>query len=331
MKRRDFHKTLIAATALPSPKSFKTSKKLKVGDRVGLIAPASKIDETRLQKAVKNMESIGLQVFYDPKILETQGYLGGSDQHRVDQLHAMYADKKIDAIWCVRGGYGATRLLDQIDFELIRSNPKPLLGYSDITALLNTIHEKTNSPCFHAPVASSTFSKYTIDQLAPIWGLKEQYELRPSIENQQNKDEAFRYYPIIEGTGEGRLVGGNLSLIVSLLGTAHALNTRGKIVFIEDIGEHCYRIDRMLTQLLSAGFFDGVQGILFGVFEDCTPEREGTQTLKEVLTDRLKPLGIPCAYGFSFGHIRHQMTLPIGAEVLINTQNGRILLQNDGY
>lgn len=331
MKRREFHKTIIAGAAVSKAIPLVTAKKLKRGDRVGLIAPASKIDKAKLNKAIANLESIGLEAVYDWDILSTKGYLAGDDQHRVNQIHDMYSDQSLAAIWCVRGGYGATRLLDKLDFDLIRRNPKPLLGYSDVTALLNTIYQKTKSPCFHAPVASSTFSEYTVQQLQPIWGLKKPLEVQASVNNQKKEAPAYQYYSIVEGTATGQLAGGNLSLIVSLIGTAHEIETEGKIVFIEDIGEHCYRIDRMLTQLLSSGFFDGVKGIILGIFEDCTPEREGTQSLQEVLVDRLLPLGIPTAYGYSFGHIRDQMTLPVGSTVTINTLNGGLVLQTDGY
>ena len=331
MKRRDFHKTIISAAAITKSIQLKPAKKLMKGDRVGLIAPASKIDKQKLYRAVVNLETLGLEAVYDWDILAAEGYLAGNDEHRVKQIHEMYADESIAAIWCVRGGYGATRLLDQLDFELIRQNPKPLLGYSDVTALLNTIHQKTKSPCFHAQVACVPFSEYTIEQLQPIWGLSESFEVLPSKNNKKKGDAAYESYSIVEGSATGPLVGGNLSLIVSLIGTAHEIETDGKIVFIEDIGEHCYRIDRMVTQLISSGFFTGVKGIILGIFEDCTPEREGTQTLKEVLMDRLQPLGIPAAYGYSFGHLRDQMTLPIGSTVTINTRNHEFILQTDGY
>ena len=339
MKRRKFNKLVVKGSILSSmvPKDMSSYKRknqpLKKGDRVGLITPAGIITEERLDKTKANLEALGLDYHYTHNVLLRDGYMAGPDAMRLKEIHEMYADKSIDAIWCIRGGYGTTRLLDYLDFELIRENKKPLIGYSDITALHNTIHQKTGSPCFHGPVASSTMTPYTSEHLAPIFGLSKPYVINNSQENidKGQEEEVFKFSTITSGKAKGELVGGNLSLLVSLLGTDHAVKTKNKIVFIEDIGEAPYRIDRMLTQLISADFFKKVKGIVLGIFAGCERKDDETQTLQQVVHERIKRLQIPAVYGFSFGHIDNQCTFPIGAKAEFDADAGTVTLLEDGY
>ena len=321
----------MAAPLITKSKQYPNSKvkykPLKKGDTVGLVTPSGPISQKRLDNAMLNMESLGLKAIYTDQVMAIDGYLAGSDESRLTELHEMFQNQKVDAIWCVRGGYGATRYLDQIDFDIIKNNPKPLIGYSDITALLNTIYQRTGNPCFHGPIAGSLFSEYTEKGLAPLFSRKEvMFSLSANNVERGNEESAYQYRVIVPGKIEGELCGGNLSLLAAMTGTAHAVDANGKVVFIEDVGEEPYRIDRMLTQLISAGFFNGVKGIILGVFADCEKVDKNSWTLQETITERMKAIGVPCVYGFSFGHIKDQLTFPIGAKVNMDSVKGELTL-----
>jgi len=308
---------------------LKPKRYLQKGDTVGLIAPAGVINETRLAKAIKNIEGLGFKTYHTPRVLNQNGYLAGTDQARLFDLHQMFANPEIDGIWCIRGGYGTTRIIDEVDFGLIKKNPKPLIGYSDITTLLNSIYKRTGNLCFHGPVGVSTLTDYSIQHFAPIFGLKKEYHIEHASENMKKskEDHLYKFYNINPGKVKGKLVGGNLTLLCSLLGTKHEVKTKNKILFIEDIGEEPYRIDRMLTQLISSGSLKKVKGIMIGICAGCErKEDDDNQTIKEVILDRIKPLGIPSAYGFSFGHIDHHFTIPIGADAEVDFEQGSVLL-----
>lgn len=339
MKRRTFNHLITKGAIMSSLVSSDLSgykpknHPLKKGSKIGLITPAGIIDEDRIAKTKSNLDQLGLTYYHTKNVMLKEGYMAGSDTIRLKELHDMYADKSIDGIWCIRGGYGTTRLLDYIDFDIIKKNKKPLIGYSDITALLNTIHQKTGSPCFHAPVASSTMTPYTSKHLAPLFGLKENHIIELSEENIQQGKEAdvYQFATITPGIVKGKLAGGNLSLLVSLMGTKHEVKTKNRIVFIEDVGEAPYRIDRMLTQLISAGFFKKAAGIVLGVFAGCHQKEENKQSLHDVVFERIKRLQIPAVYGFSFGHIDNQCTFPIGAKAEFDADGGTVTLLEDGY
>ncbi len=331
MERRKFYKLVFAASSLPllslknSPRlgkilpSQKTS--LTKESKIGLICPGSPITQEKLDTAIENVSIFGFNPVFTKNVLLKKGYLAGSDQERLDDLHEMFSRPDVSAIWCIRGGYGCTRLLNQINYKLIRQNPKPLIGYSDITALLNTIHQKTKNPCYHGPVASSPMTDYTKAMLTPILDNIFPHEINISPNTNEHKP-----YTIYPGIINGRLAGGNLSLIAALEGTPYAINSKNKIVFIEDVGEKPYRIDRMLTQLLESGFLKQAAGIILGEFADCEAKDDSSLTLKEVLLDRLQPLKIPTVYGYSFGHIDNQCTLPIGVLATLNTEKQIVTL-----
>jgi len=292
---------------------------LKPEDKVGLITPAGFITEEKLHNAINNLASIGLKPVFHKNILEKKGYLAGSDERRLNELHSMYKDENIKAIWCVRGGYGTTRVLDKISYNLIKQNPKPLLGYSDITALNQAIYKKTGIPGFQAVVASGNFTPYVVENLKNcLFSNSENIKINIF---EEHKEDA---YIITEGNMSGTLAGGNLALIVSLLGTPFDMAWDNKIIFLEDVSEAPYRIDRMLTQLISSGKFNRVKGIILGKFNDCEPDEDdkiNSMSLKEVIIDRLKPLNIPAVYGFSFGHIKNRAIIPVGINANFNTEN----------
>jgi muramoyltetrapeptide carboxypeptidase len=326
MNRRNFSK-VTATTALgilpflaqATPDKFCKSKQpklLKKGDTIGIITPGSFISDDGLKTAVEQVKSLGFEVKLSENIRAKRGFNAGTDAQRLADLHAMFADENIDGIWCARGGYGCGRILEKIDYQLIKRNSKALIGYSDITALLLAIYKKTGLIGFHGPVAASDFTDYTVEHfqkivMQPITN----FLIKPSAENLQNEDSIYHPKTIVSGKAKGKLIGGNLSLLASLAGTEFEPDFKNKIVFIEDIGEKPYRIDRMLTQLRQATNLPAASGIALGVFADCkAPADANSLTLLETLTDRLGDLKIPVVYGLSFGHISNQITLPIGVE-----------------
>lgn len=302
--------------------------RLKAGDTVAIIAPASGLTEESFDQAIKNLEALGLKVKVGKSARGVKGFLSATDKERLDDFHAAFADKQISAVWCARGGYGASRLLPAIDFKLIAKNPKILIGYSDITALHTAIFQKTGLVTFHGPVAASEYSDYTKFHVENVlMKPSAPYKISLSEYNLAQISNLFKPEIITAGKARGRLIGGNLSLLAALAGTPFALrDLKGKILFIEDVGEQPYRIDRMLTQLRQSLDLRSLAGIALGIFEDCNPRAEGTQTLSDVLKDRLGDLGIPVFYGFSFGHIRDQFTLPVGIEAEFDTATATVTL-----
>jgi len=303
------------ASALPM-KSIK-AKKLKTGATIGLVSPASSSSDKKIQTAVTNLESLGFRLVFGKNAKAKKGYLAGEDQARISDLHQFFQDDKIDAIWCLRGGYGSARLLPNLDYKLIRKNPKILIGYSDITALLNGIYKKCGLLGFHGPVASSTFTDFTIQRLQ---AMLLQSAIPPPIKVQKENTHIIR-----SGRAEGKLVGGNLSLISAMCGSPYLPKFKNKIVFLEDVGEKPYRIDRMLTQLLYSTDLSKAAAIVLGVFEACeaAPE-DASLSLKETFQDRLGKLSIPVIYGFPFGHIADNATLAVGLQMALDTASGSL-------
>lgn len=302
--------------------------KLNPGDKVGLVVPASFITEKQLEEAKRNIENLGLVPYYTNNVLARDGYLGGTDKQRADDINAMFSDKSIKAVWSVRGGYGCARMLDMLDYDLIKKNPKILIGYSDITALLYAIFARTGLVTFHGPVATSTFDDFSVSYLKSLL-----FEVNSNVKLVQSPV-AEEPLVIRSGKASGRLVGGNLSIVVSLIGTKYDVDSRDKIIFLEEIKEEPYRIDRMLTQMIQAGKFDGAKAVVLGNFRKCDirkndPEFDESFTLSEVLYDRLFNLGIPVIYGMSFGHIDNKFTLPFGVKAELNTLDASVVLKEN--
>lgn len=338
MNRRNFQKQLgalamiTAAPIIPKKPIISVKpRRLRKGDTIGVITPGSYISDKGLEKGVKNMESLGLKVKLGEHVRAQRGFNAGTDQQRLDDLHAMFEDESVAGIWCARGGYGTTRLLPHINYDLITRHPKVFVGYSDITALLQAFYVETGLVGFHAAVASSDFTRYTKRYLKRIlFDDKRETEFEPARSNQRKgkRNVAFNNRTITSGRARGRLVGGNLSLLAALAGTPWAMDARNRLVFMEDIGEKPYRIDRMLTQLRQSANLERANAIALGVFEDCEAGRDDLSlTLEETINDRLGELTMPSAYGLSFGHISDQIVLPIGieAELDADTQTLRLL------
>lgn len=343
MKRREFLK---AAAILPlfgqaifgaNSRFSKNGKivkpqRLSKGDTVAVVAPSSGVSPENFEKALQNLADLGLKTKIGKSARATNGFLAGTDKERLADLHEAFADTEVKAIWCARGGYGATRFLPELDFNLIRKNPKILVGYSDITALHLAIHQATNLVTFHGPVASSNFSDYAKTHVVnALMNLSAPYKVELSPDNVAKESNLFKTETITGGKCRGRLIGGNLSLLTAMAGTPFALqNLKGKLLFIEDVGEQPYRIDRMLTQLKQSVNLRQLAGIALGVFEDYNPKDSSSQSVIQVLKERLGDLGIPVIYGLSFGHIRDQFTLPIGIEAELDTGNATLTFLESG-
>lgn len=314
------------------PRKIIKPQALKPGDTIGLVAPASPITIEQLEKAVKNIEDLGFKAVYNEKrILSKYGYLAGEDLFRADDLNLMFNNPEVKGIWCVRGGYGTARILNMLNYKVIKSNPKVLIGYSDITALLHSIFKHTGLVCFHGPGAASEFTTYTKRHVqAVLMSTEKNHFIDYPIENLDNESSEFQPLIIQKGIAEGRLIGGNLTLVTSLIGTKYDIDYDNRLVFLEDIGEKPYRIDRMITQLLLAGKFNRARGIILGVFMNCEARKNAQSfTLRETLLDRFQYFKVPVIYGMSFGHIDNQCTLPLGINAQLNTENKSVtLLEN---
>jgi len=309
-------------------------QRLKKGDTIGLITPAGPIRPEQLESTKAILAKLGFKTKHTENVLLQKGYLAGTDEQRLDDLHLMFQDESVDAIICIRGGYGTPRILADIDYDLIRSNPKIFIGYSDITALLQAIYKFSGLITYHGVVGISDFTKYTQNNFLDIFTKPSDTLLIQSVEYDDAQDESYQPFVIKHGNVRGELAGGNLALIAALMGTPFEIGFEDKLVFIEDIGEAPYSVDRMLTQLILSGKLQKAKAVVLGVFNDCNFNddditAENSLSLKEVLIDRLSGLNIPVVYGFSFGHIANQAIFPIGIKAKLDTKKMTIeLLEN---
>ncbi|MEG4444156.1 LD-carboxypeptidase [Microcoleus sp. AT9_B5] len=308
----------IAQTNL-SPKSAIEPRRLQVGDTVALINPAAFNYEKEVQPFFKVLDNLGLKVKLGEHFYDRYGYLAGKDADRAADVNAAFADDSVQAIFTGMGGWGCGRILPLLDYDIIRNNPKIILGFSDITALLLAIYAKTNIVTFHGPLGASSWSPFTVDYVKKVL-----FE-GGSVTMQNSKGVQFQ--TIGRGTARGKLIGGNLSVIAAMVGSAYLPTWENSILFVEEVGEEVYRIDRMLTQLKLAGILDRISGFIFGQCTKCEAEKpQESLTLAQVLSDHIRPLKIPAWYGSMVGHIREQFTLPIGLEVEIDADSGTIRL-----
>jgi len=301
---------------------------LKKGDLVGLISPATNVsDPLDIQKAKEIIGLLGLKMKLGKNVLSGNGYKARTREERADDVNTMFADSSIKAIFCLRGGYGSASILDLIDYDIIKSNPKLFCGFSDITAMHSAINNKTGLVTLHSPVMLSKFSGDTFENFRKIlFGEEVSVIKNPSL-----KSGSREKYPILtinSGKAKGELVGGNLTLICSLLGTDYEIETEGKILFFEDTGEAPYKIHRMLTQLRLAGKFDKCVGIVIGDCNDCkssgSPIWDGTQT--EIYHEFFSKFKFPVFYGLMAGHTSEQLTLPLGINIQMDSDSGKITL-----
>ncbi len=325
------HQTAWSSTPIkPKPSRLKP-KKLEEGGTIGLVAPGYSVEPEKFYIAVETLEKMGFKTHHTHRILEHDGYFSNTDEERAKDLMEMFANPEVDAILCVRGGYGCTRILDILDYNLIKQNPKPLIGFSDVTALLNSIFKETGLIGFHGPVGITLDNEYSKTYFRRI--LMEGPENMPMknailSDPEDYMDSEYHRYTITPGVGEGELVGGNLSLVTAMMGTPYEIDFTDKLVFLEEVEEAPYRIDRMLTQFAESATLPKAKGIILGVFKGCDRLKTSDNfTLKEVITDRLEPLGIPAVYGMSFGHVPHNLTIPIGINAHFNATKKQFRLQ----
>lgn len=293
---------------------------LRPGDTVGMVAPASNVyEQEEIKIAMETMEQYGFKVVLGKHINAQYGYLAGRDKERAEDLNEMFRRPDIRGIVTFSGGYGCSRLLPFLDYDLIRQNPKVVVGHSDITALLIGIYQKTGLIGFHGSSGLTGVGDYAIASFRQaIMNSGKIGRVAAPPANGKSVERDNRLVTIVPGRATGQLVGGNLTLVTNLIGSPYEPDTKGKILFLEDVGEEPYRIDRMLTQLWLAGKLQDAAGIALGHFKDCVPKEfqpsfYQTLSLEQVLRDRFEPLGIPTLYNLMFGHIRENAVLPIGA------------------
>lgn len=308
-------------------------KRLSKGSRIGIIAPASFITEEDYKTIENNLKLLDLIPVPSKNLFEKFGYLAGKDDKRVDDIHEMFSRKDIDGILCARGGYGTPRLLKLIDYNLIKRNPKVFIGYSDITALLVGIHIKTGLVTFHGPVGISTFNEFTVKYFRDLLiDVRTKLELiSEPDESNSNNSSIQGILKINSGKTQGQLIGGNLSLLETLFCTEFDFDLDGKILFLEEINEEPYRIDRILTHFINANKLRRCKGIAIGVFSNCEVKKENpafieSLNLYEVLVDKFSKVKMPVIYGLSFGHIKNKFTLPIGIKAELDVDQEKIIL-----
>lgn len=295
-------------------------KKLKFGDTLGFIAPSGAVrTEGAIERAVQETERMGFKVKLGESAGQKYGYLSGTDELRARDINAMFADDEVDAIVCLRGGYGAMRLLDKIDYDLIARHPKIFVGFSDITALHIALLNRCGLATFHGPMAAANWAGKPLDDFSRDSMYRSLMNAVPAGEL-SNPPEYPRQM-VNPGQAEGLLVGGNLMLIASSLGTPWEIDTKGRIIFIEEVGERTYCVDRMLTQLRLAGKFDECAGVVFGDFADCPVEYpEFGLTLEEIIRDVVAPCGKPIFTGLRCGHCTPKLTLPFGVKCRMDAE-----------
>jgi muramoyltetrapeptide carboxypeptidase len=340
MQRREFlGSAAIAAAAAALPLSARPAaagvvkpKRLAPGDTVTLVAPANATFNTvDLQVARESLEALGFKVKVGEHLLDRHGYLAGNDKARADDINKAFADKSVAAVHAIRGGWGSARLLPHLDFDTIRRNPKVLIGYSDITALLVSIYAKSGLVTFHGPIGMGRWDAYSLDYYKRVLfnGERVEYSNKQGLSDRNALVQTeFRTQTITSGKARGRLVGGNLSILASIMGSPYVPDWDDTILFTEDVHEDFYRIDRMLTQLKLAGVLGKIKGFVFGSCSECGPGdgNYGALTLEEIFADHIKPLGVPAWSGAMIGHSQPQWTLPLGVQVEIDADKGTLAL-----
>jgi muramoyltetrapeptide carboxypeptidase len=306
------------------PKTIKANK-LQKGDLVGIVAPAGNVlKKDAVEDFKKVLENLGFRVLLGKHIFEEYGDLAGKDEARAEDINQMFYNQDIRGIFSIRGGWGSARILHLIDYKNILSNPKVLMGYSDISALLVAVYAKTGLITFHGAMGYDSWDDITTD-----------YFSRLVIQNQKlsfKNPSTFEGHltTIFEGETEGVLIGGNMSVLAAIIGSEYLPTWKDKILFLEEVSEETYRIDRMLTQFQLAGILDELKGFVFGQCKNCNPDDpDHSFTFMQVMDDHIKPLKIPAFTGAMIGHIANKFTLPIGAKVKIHAKEGYISLEEN--
>ena len=298
--------------------------RLRIGDLVAIVAPASNLKREHLARGVAELERLGFRVKHREDILGKAGYTAGSDERRAEELMQAFSDPEVKAVWAARGGYGVMRILKLLDEELLRNHPKIFIGYSDLTALHLYLYRRFGWVAFHGPMAAKDLAQISesceehYDRKTLLHSL-----MTPSALGEIVSDKTEMLHRGQSAKVQGRLLGGCLSLVAAMMGTPDELDTRGSILFLEDTGTRPYAIDRMLQQLKLAGKFDEVRGIIFGEMSDCVQHAEQGYTIQEVMAECTADLNIPVMFGLPSGHSpRGNLTLPLGVEATLDSQRG---------
>lgn len=307
----------------------KKPARLKPGDTVGLVNPAgATFVRSDIDVVEESLAALGLKTVRAAHLLDRYGYLAGPDAARADDITTMFRDDGVDGIVAVRGGWGCNRILPLLDYDLIAGHPKVLMGYSDITSLLVALYARAGLVTFHGPVGTSTWNSFSVNHVKALLfdGVAETL-CNPTDKGDNLAPTRDRVVTIHGGKARGRLVGGNLSVLSSMIGSSFLPPWEETILFLEETDEPVYRIDRMLTQLNLAGVLSAIKGFVFGKCTNCTPgEGYGSLTFEDVLADHIAPLGIPAWYGAMIGHIEDKFTIPVGVTAEIDADAGCIHL-----
>ena len=281
-------------------------RKLVVGDLIGIAAPSSPFDAAEFASGAAVLESMGFRLTIPGGIYRRSGYLAGSDFERAELLNGLFENRQVKAIICARGGFGSTRLLQYLDYESIKKNPKIFVGFSDITAILSALYTKCGLVTCHGPMVTTLgqADRATRESLRSVLLSAGKFELKPKNGLVMQK-----------GAAAGPVVGGNLSTLCSLLGTPAQPDYKGRILFLEDRGEAPYRIDRMLTQMKQAGCFESLAGLILGSFEGCGEYNE----VLEIFADIIREFDFPVISGFEAGHGKTNITIPMGLAAMLDT------------
>lgn len=302
-------------------------KPIRKGDTIRLICPSGAIrTPDSLPRSVQTMEEMGFKVQVGEGCLRKYGYFGGTDEERAREVENAFMDDNCDAIVCIRGGYGTARCLSQLRYDLIAAHPKRFFGFSDITALHQAIHLKTGMITFHSPMPG--YLTRPEDQYTRSYFMQAMTE--ESIEGTLKNPENDPAVCVQGGVAEGRLSGGNLSLVASLIGTPWEPDYTGKILMLEDVNEHTYRVDGMLSHLRNAGVFEKCAGVCLGQFTDCDNEDDRFGfTLRQIVEDLVVPAGKPVMMNMRFGHCTPTFTFPVGVKAVMNANFGIVSIENE--
>jgi muramoyltetrapeptide carboxypeptidase len=304
---------------------------LRRGDTVAIVAPASNIQRETLERGAAALrDAFGYKVVFSPSIFDRDLYFAGTAERRVSELHAAFESEDIRAIVCARGGYGCNYLLPHLDLDVIRRNPKILIGYSDVTALLTYLHDATGLITFHGPMAATGFATEPGAQWAGSPRGVHPAAWECAVGGWFGYDSAEEdVSTLVAGEAEGKLYGGCLSILAASLGTAYEIHTDDTILFLEDVNTKPYQVDRMLMQLALAGKFESVRGFVFGEMLDCAQPGGQDYSLQDVIARVLRERcpGVPAVFGFRSGHVsRHNITLPIGVRARLQAGPGDVRL-----
>jgi len=303
---------------------FKTKlKAITTTPTIGIVAPASPESQVYIDEKISSFKSLGFNIKKGKHLYDNFGYLAGNDRDRANDLNSMFEDKEVNAIVCLRGGYGSIRMAPYLNLKIIKNNPKPFFGYSDITLLLNYIYNKCNFPTFHGPMITSNFddddTKEYFLNIFNNYKSKYTYHLN-SI--------CHKNYCIWNNKNFiGNLVGGNLSIICSTLGTPYEINFNKNILLVEDVNENAYAVDRMFSQLNSCGKLKKLSGIIIGNFTNCNSTDKAI-TIENIIKEKLNPLNIPIIYGLKIGHEYPNITIPIGSTFKFSSKDN-LLIQKE--